>query len=510
MEKDQDIQPDSMMEDDQDSRRVETVAPAGGSADKPLRVKIKFPNMKESAEEEDGPKVKDHCCLECKKRFNSGKALGGHMSSAHVQANRDFSLKKLKSKRRAKQVSGLSSPSDYGGKIICKICGKNFRTNKSLFGHMRCHPDREWRGMEPPVEAAMNFLEPEFEVVNGVPSRACEGDQIDSGPVVASPPVNLNKSVKWQVTGKRGRAPTKPLIDSPPLRSSEEILAVQQLIRLVNGDSVKPIEDQDSKLNESEATSSNCWTSENETDDVNQDFYLNKNKEKVFPVGDERDSPVKKLKTWERADENPGGAQVKRILYNGKGEGKLNPGSDTENLISSDYSLDEFDDPYKSGTNGSMMIIKKTKVKKSVDPESQTSFSPTGPVSESVPLAVTPDKYICNTCRKSFSTPQALGGHRSSHKKFKVKVYNTIDDQSSNEVSYANYRPKANAIKQLEVNNVIGVQNQCHSTGECNHADRVTSTEETKKKHKVLLKFNLNEIPSQDGEDVIESGDTAS
>lgn len=57
---------------------------------------------------------------------------------------------------------------------------------------------------------------------------------------------------------------------------------------------------------------------------------------------------------------------------------------------------------------------------------------------------------------------------------------------------------------------VIGVQNQCHSTGECNHADRVTSTEETKKKHKVLLKLNLNEIPSQDGEDVIESGDTAS
>ncbi|CAI9781329.1 unnamed protein product [Fraxinus pennsylvanica] len=503
MEKDQEIQPDLMMEDEQDSHRAETVAPPGVSADKPLRVKIKFPNMKESAEEEDGPKVKDHCCVECKKRFNSGKALGGHMSSAHVQVNRDFSLKKLKSKKkRPKKLLGSNSPSDCGGKIICKICGKDFRTNKSLFGHMRCHPDREWRGMEPPAMAAMNFSEPEFEAMNGVPSHVFDGDQTDSGPAVDSPAVDLNKSVKWLVTGKRGRVPTKPLVDSPLLRSSEEILAVQQLIRLVNGDSVKPSEDLDFKLKEGEATNSNSWTPENETDGFNQDFQLNKNKEKVFRVGDERDSPIKKLKIWERVDENPGGAQVRRIFYNSKGKGrKLNPGLDTENSISSDYSLDEFE-PYKSGTNGSMMIKKKTKEgMKSVDPESPPSFSHIGPESESVPLAVTPDKYICNTCRKSFPTPQALGGHRSSHKKFKVKVYNTIDDQSSNEVSYAKCRRKAKAIKQLEVNNVLGVQNQCHCIGECNLADHVTSTEEPKKEKKVFLKFNLNEIPSQDGDD---------
>ncbi|XP_022143488.1 zinc finger protein ZAT3-like [Momordica charantia] len=60
----------------------------------------------------------------------------------------------------------------------CGLCGKLFRTMKALYGHMRSHPDRTWRGMHP------------------TPSSS-------SSSAAASTPLPT-----WSVTGRRGRKRT--------------------------------------------------------------------------------------------------------------------------------------------------------------------------------------------------------------------------------------------------------------------------------------------------------------
>ncbi|KAL4382911.1 hypothetical protein GQ457_15G028610 [Hibiscus cannabinus] len=109
-----------------------------------------------------------HICPVCGKGFTSGKALGGHIR-IHMNGNKASRHRKIskrqprsgaahrraKSKKKTSNTAAAASPDDdlkrdAGENVSCYICNKSFMSLKSLFGHMRNHPERSWRGIRPP------------------------------------------------------------------------------------------------------------------------------------------------------------------------------------------------------------------------------------------------------------------------------------------------------------------------------------------------------------------------
>ncbi|MCE2055314.1 hypothetical protein HAX54_042388 [Datura stramonium] len=175
--------------------------------------------------EDEGPiekKIKHNnscsrICHVCNKGFSSGKALGGHMRIHVPAANEEFisgkkrkklnqpiawykkrKVEKQEEEKETQEVDILKKDIYNEPPIICSVCGKNFPSMKSLFGHMRCHPDRDWRGIQPP------------------PNNNNNKNMSDRQKHSATASVDLSKTVGgWSVTAKRGRS-RKPIIDYSP------------------------------------------------------------------------------------------------------------------------------------------------------------------------------------------------------------------------------------------------------------------------------------------------------
>ncbi|KAG2331855.1 hypothetical protein Bca4012_018576 [Brassica carinata] len=112
------------------------------------------------------PQIRKHFCVICTKQFSCGKAYGGHVRIHSSEYNNKGKAKKIKMKKRKiglvkkeKEIALIRA--DVEGKIRCCLCCKEFQTLHSLFGHMRRHPDRSWKGIRPPPpeKLKLSFLD---------------------------------------------------------------------------------------------------------------------------------------------------------------------------------------------------------------------------------------------------------------------------------------------------------------------------------------------------------------
>ncbi|XP_031112235.1 uncharacterized protein LOC116016216 [Ipomoea triloba] len=373
-------------EDDGFSRKKDFPPPltAAAAGEGNLKVKLRIGKSPPVAGEEESPEKKDHVCVECNKRFSSGKALGGHMSSAHVQANRDYSYKKKKQVVRG-GAGGSSKGSDedggeeedeeegrreyYRGKdgeIRCPHCFKKFPSRKSLFGHMRCHPDRYWRGMEPPPIPGSSTNKSEDKDED-------EDEDKDKDGKISPERVDLQGYLSsWGSKAKRGRSPIKQRSSSTSISDDEELQeAVHHLVCLGNAQNPNP--------------------------EINKNNHMiGKGKEKLI---DEEDG----LDNHSEDDEDHGITKW------------INP----KNI----------DCPNPNGNASAAALSNDNNKKRRIIVENTMR-----PLMESE-MELTKELFKCSTCNKCFSSHQALGGHRSSHNKFRLSVQNTIDDEQTNTTS---------------------------------------------------------------------------
>lgn len=139
-----------------------------------------------------------HKCNICGKAYSNGKALGGHRRSHFIKKKANHHSQKVKTPLSI-QVSNnrancFFDNDKYGEeeidekkKFSCYICDRKFWTNNALYGHMRSHPDRVFKGVSPPSIHNSNSS-----------VRQNKEDEDDQGDDDCSLP-------RWQKRDKRGR-----------------------------------------------------------------------------------------------------------------------------------------------------------------------------------------------------------------------------------------------------------------------------------------------------------------
>ncbi|KGN55978.1 hypothetical protein Csa_010625 [Cucumis sativus] len=90
-------------------------------------------------------------------------------------------------------------------KCKCKVCNREFNSIKALYGHMRSHPDRSWKGIQPPITIASSSSSSSSSPLPSwsfTAKRGCKGIGCISTAAVAAPSSSSSRSSSLETEAK--------------------------------------------------------------------------------------------------------------------------------------------------------------------------------------------------------------------------------------------------------------------------------------------------------------------
>lgn len=363
-------------------------------------------------EEEEGEEKK-HICCECGKRFVSGKALGGH-KRIHVLETRKFSM------MRPKMVSGMVGRSERGDlEVACCVCYKKFTSMKALYGHMRFHPDRGWKGVLPPPpllphplgNSSSSTLDHDDEFISSDYDDDDDFDDDDDDDDENSELWDSNlelenvvESIKgWSTKGKRGRRGDLKFdeadLKDPPLEDVKDIDDANGLLFLATTAEAA------ANLNVAETSASRSV------------------EEKYLEMVKKRKKKQKRLSEMEKESSTSThhDHQLDQVVVVAAEEGGGAGAREKHVCVTCNKSFSSY-----QALGGHRASHNKVKILENHQARANAEASLLGTEAIITGLASAQGTntslssshngdHVCNICHKSFSTGQALGGHKRCH-----------------------------------------------------------------------------------------------
>ncbi|XP_009120137.1 zinc finger protein ZAT4 [Brassica rapa] len=414
---------------------------------------IGFREEEEDGEDDDGAKSieeeeeKKHICCECGKRFKSGKALGGH-KRIHVLEARKFSM--VRPKMVAGAVGRSEERDDF--EVDCCVCHKKFTSMKALYGHMRFHPDRGWKGVLPPHHHhpldhdGGEFISSDYDDDDdgdGDYEDDDENSELWDNHWGLDNVVDLKDSIKgWAVTGKRGRR--SALKDPPPeYVDAKDLLFLATTAEAVDLDAAETCDSRSVEEMMKKRKKKRKRLSEMEKESTSSHDHHHQ-----LEVG--------------AAEEGGGGAREKHVCvtcnksfasYQALGGHRA---SHNKVRISENHQARANSEAVLLGTEAMMAGLATAQ-----GPNTSLSIGNKG-------------DHVCNICQKSFTTGQALGGHKRCH----------WPGPTSNDAATAPV-PASNESATTAPTPLVA----------CSSSQVTETVQEEKKLKRKFLEFDLNELP---------------